>query len=255
MSKLHLAAYTAAVGSTANTAVQALTDDYLDVLGTGFRLRSPAKLFAAWAGSPTLNRLRFDSPSLRLIGNPFLRPLQAAILPAQDPNLMDLTRNPFALKMGEQIDAQITAAPAMTERATILIWLAERITPVPIGDVYAIRFTSTGAAVANAWTTITLTLDQSIAPGEYALVGSEHQSTNAIAHRWIIPDRPWRPGFLSVTAVENRTHKLLYEGGLGDWGRFWNTSLPQLQVLCNAADATHVGWMYIVRMRDMAPMQ
>jgi hypothetical protein len=250
---LHLAAFTEAIDATANTDVNFLSDDYLDLVNNHARLRSPMSLYAAHAQSATLNRVRIDSPSIRLVGNPFIRPIQAALLPANDPNLMDLSRSPFKLQVGEEIAIQATAAPAMTERFFALLWLADRLTPVPVGDIYPIRFTSATAAVADAWTTLAITLDQAIAPGEYALIGSEHQSTNAIAHRWIIPDKPWRPGALSVTAVGNRTHKLFYQHGLGEWGRFLNTSLPQLQVLCDGADAAHVGWMYIVRIRTLAP--
>ena len=250
---LHLAAFTEAIDNTANNDVTFLNDEYLDNVNNHARLRSPMSLVAAFVASATLDRVRLDSPTLRLIGNPFIRPINLAALPAADPNLMDLTRNPFALKVGEEIAMQATSGVAMTERFTGLIWLADRIEPAPIGNIYPIRFQSSTAATANAWSTLTITLDQAIAPGEYALVGSEVQSTNAIAHRWIIPDKPWRPGFLSISAVANRTHKLLYEQGLGNWGRFLNTSLPQLQVLCNGADAAHVGYMYMVRMRDLAP--
>lgn len=253
--KLHLAAYTELIDATANIDVNFLTDDYLDLVNNHARLRSPMSLVAAWAGAPTLNRVRFDSPSIRLVGNPFIRPINQAILPTADPNLDDKTRNVFRFQVGEEIAMQATAAPAMTERFTGLIWLAERITPIPIGDIYCIRATSTTAAVANTWTTLTMTLDQALAPGAYALVGSEHQSTNAIAHRWVIPDRPWRPGFLSVTDVANRTHKLLYQYGLGEWGRFLNTSLPQPQALCNAADAAHVIFMHVVRVGNLTPVQ
>ena len=250
---LHLAAFTESIDNTANNDVAFLQDDYLDNVNSHARLRSPMSLVAAAALCVDLDRVRIDSPSIRLVGNPFIRPISAALLPPNDPNLMDLTRNPFKLVVGEEIALQATHTNVAAQRFTGLIWLADRIIPVPMGDIYAVRFTSVTAAVINAWTTLVITLDQAIAPGEYALVGSEVISTNAIAHRWIIPDRPWRPGCLSAQAAGSRTHKLFYQNGLGEWGRFLNTSLPQLQVLCNVADAVHTGWMYIIRMRSTTP--
>lgn len=250
---LHLAAFTEAIDSTANNDVNFLTDEYLDIINSHARLRTPMNLYAAAAMSASLNRVRIDSPSIRLVGNPFIRPIMQNVTPDPDPDLMDITRNPFKLQVGEEIALQATAAPAMTERFTGLLWLASGLTAVPAGDVYPVRWQSTTAATANAWSTLVMTLDQAIAPGDYAMVGSEHQSTNAIAHRWIVPDRPNRPGFLSTTDVANRTHKLLYQYGLGQWGRFPNTSLPQPQVLCNAADNAHVGWLYLIRLTSRAP--
>ena len=245
----HLLAYTSGALAVASAPqdVPALTDDIF-VIATAtnhFLMDDDVNLIAAWAGSVTLDRARIVLPSYRNLGLPFIRPMQVAVLPATDPNFARWIDNPIKLPANEDVAIEATITAAGPERGTFLLWVAKQIDSIPPGQIFALRFTSTTAAVANAWTTLAITLDQALPPGDYLLVMSELHSTNGIAHRWIIPNQLYRPGGLSFASTGLRTAKPFYEYEFGAWGRFSNTTLPRLQVLANAADAVHTGYMFV----------
>lgn len=244
----HLAAYTALLGTTANTDITALADSVLNISNNHFRIFKAMRLLASWAASATLTRARLDSPVIRLYGNPFIRPVNVGVTPV-DRGKIDYTFNqPLSLPIREEIALQATSGIAMgTERFTGLIWLSDGIDPIASTDAFTVRATSSTAATANAWSQLTLTLDSALPTGTYALLNSEHQSTNAIAHRWIIPGQVLRPGFLSITSEGNMSPWANYDGRWGECGRFINDNLPIPEVLANGADATHVFYLTLQR--------
>lgn len=248
----HLSAYTESIGNVADTDVDALTDDILTIQNTHFVLSQPMQLLGAAAMSATLSRAKLASPSMRQVASPFIRPIIAAVQPPANPNLWLLDYNPFVIPPFEEIQMQVTSGVAMTERFTGLIWLANQIDSLPIGNVIPLRFTSTTAAVANAWTTATITFTDTIPSGVYAAVLSECQSTNGIAHRWIFSNQLWRPGFPSYAALGSRHPYAISKGQFGSMGRFRSNDLPRLQVLANGADAAHEGYLHVVRVGNLA---
>jgi len=246
----HLLAYTsgALVTATPNFDVPALNDDIF-VIATAtnhFLMDDVVSVLAAFASAVTLDRARIVLPSYRNLGLPFIRPMQVGVLPASDPNVARWLDNPITLGVNEDVAIEATVAAVGPERGTFLLWVAKQLESIPGGQIFPLRFTSVTAAVANAWTTLQITLDQALPPGRYALVMSEVLSTNGIAHRWIVPNQLYRPGQLSFATTGLRTHKMFFEYELGLWGTFQSTTLPRLQVLCNGADAAHTGYMYVV---------
>lgn len=248
----HLAGYTLLIGNTADTDVPAVADDILTVQNNHFVLSQPMLLLGAAAMSATISRAKLASPSMRQIASPFIRPIIAAATPGTNPNIWILDWNPFQVRPFEEIQMQGTSGVAMTERFTGLIWLADAITPLPFGNVIPLRVTSTTAAVANAWTSVTLTFNDTIPSGVYTAVFSEMQSANGIAHRWIFSNQTWRPGYLSFSALSQRAPYALSKGQFGVMGRFRSNDLPRCQVLANAADAAHEGYLHVVRTGDLS---
>ncbi len=242
----HLAAYTLNIANVANTDVPALVDDILTIFNGHFLLRKPYQLVQAFVCAQSLTRARFDSPTMRFYGNPYIRPHNVGVLPLSNPNVAKWISRPFQLPMGEEIAIQATDSVGTTERLNALIWLMAAMEALPPGNVYPVRFTSTGTAVVNSWTTIPYTMDTGIPTGQYAMVGSELQSSNGVAHRWIFDEQQERPGHISQGTLGGRVTDEDYLWTLGTMGRFYNTSLPRLQVLCNAGDAAHEGYMFLI---------
>lgn len=247
----HLAAYTASIGNTADTDVTALADDILTIQNSHFVLTQPMGLIAAMAMSATLSRAKLASPTMRQVASPFIRPITVAAIPAANPNMWLVDDNPFRLVPYEEIQCQATSGVAMTERFTALIWLQDVMTPIPSGNMIPLRLTSTTAAVANTWTTVTATFADTIPTGRYAMIESECQSTNAQAHRWIISNQYWRPGMPSMAALGSRLPYSITKGQWGVMGYFNSNDLPRLQVLCNGADAAHEAYLHVVRVGDI----
>lgn len=248
----HLAGYFVSIGQTVDTDVPAISDDILAIQNSHFVLPQPMQLIAAQAMSVTLSRAKLASPSMRQIASPYVRPIQVALTPGNNTNIMLLDQNPFTVPAWEEIQMQATSALAMgNENMVGLIWLADQITPVPQGNVIPLRWTSTTAAVANAWTTVTVTFADTIPSGVYAVVLSEHQSTTGKAHRIIFSNQMWRPGFPSFTALSQRLPYAMSKGQFGSLGRFRSNDFPRIQVLCNTTDNAHEGYLYVVRVGNL----
>lgn len=250
----HLCAYFESIDNTANTEVNALQEAVLQRRNNRFYTTYELQVLAAFAASATLNRCRLVTPTNRQVTLPMLHPINVATLPASDPNVADIRKSPFNLRAHEDFSLEATSDVAMgNENFHGLLVLAERLVPAPRGDIYVLRGTSTDTATANAWTTLsTVTYDDTLPPGTYALVGLVVQSTNAIAARVIFEGGWWRPGSVSITALGNRTHDMFYKGGLGDWGHFTHVTIPQIEVLCDMADASHVVYLELIRLSGPA---
>jgi hypothetical protein len=249
----HLSAFFVSISTTADTDVPAVVDDILTIQNNHFVLQRPYQLLAGAAMSATISRAKLASPSMRQIASPYIRPLILAAKPPTNPNIWLLDHNPFIIPPFEEVQMQGTSAIAMgNENFTGLIWLADNITPLPIGNIIPLRITSTTAAVANAWTSIALTFTDTLPSGVYAMVFSEHRSANGIAHRWIFSNQLERPGFMSMTNLTDRLPYAQAKGQFGVMGRFRSNDLPRLQVMCNAADASHEVYAHIVRVGNLA---
>lgn len=244
----HLAAYTELIDSTTDFDVDALSDDILTIQNSHFVLGQAMDLAMSWVGSTTLTRCKLASPSMRQIASPHIRAINQAILPVNDPNCWLLFDSPFRIKPFEEIQMQATSGVAMgTERFTGLVWLRNGFFPWPQGDIIPLRWTSSGTATANAWSSITLTFADTIPSGQYTMVMSECFSTNAIAHRWIVSNQIMRPGHLSFASNTSRQTNPVARGALGVMGSFRSNDMPRLQVLCNAANNSHEGYLWVVR--------
>lgn len=243
----HTAAYAATLSAGTDLDTTAVVDDILTIQNSHFVLSKPLNLIAAMAMSATLARAKLASPSMRQIASPFIRPPIIAATPPANPNVWILDERPFMIPAFEEIQAQLTVAPAMTEPSAVVIWLSDGQMGNPAGNIIPLRWTSTTAAVANAWTTLTITFNDTLPSGVYTIVMSEHTSANGRAHRWIIPNQLYRPGMPSVASVGSRLPYAMSMGQFGAFGAFRSNDLPRPQVLANGADAVHEGYLYVVR--------
>lgn len=243
----HCAAYTASLGNVSNTDTPAISDGIM-VIQNGHLLPQYDMLLHYAAGSgPNTDRIRIVSPSNRQITLPFIRPFNGAALPATDPNVADYRSNPFKIEGLEELAIETTTNAVGPSRITVLVGIGDPLTPVPRGNVFTMRGTSTTAAVANAWTQATVTWADSLPQGDYLCVGAHVFSTNQLGSRLTFENQYLRPGGQGVTALGNRSHYMFDKGGLGQWGRFRSVRMPNLEVLANAADASHEIYMDLVR--------
>ena len=243
----HICAFTESIAALTNEDIGALTDDVLAISNGHFLPQVDYDLLFAAALGPNMDRMRIVSPTNRQVTLPFIRPINVAALPAADPNVADYREAPFRIHALEELAVEATTNAAGPSRITGLLGLGGQVDPIPRGDVFTFRGTSTTAAVANAWTTLVVTFADILPAGNYVVIGGEVFSTNGIAWRAIYENQLWRPGGVSVNLLASRTHSMFYKGGLGVWGRFRSTRLPIIQVLANAADAVHEVYLDIIR--------
>lgn len=247
----HLGAYYGPAGDAVEADLPALSDDILTIQNGHFVLSQPMQLLGAQAVGDDLVRARLASPSMRQIASPYIRPISVNAAGTQDANIWLLDYNPFVIRPFEEIQALAADSSGNTSDTQILIWLADAIAPLPSGNVIPLRITSTTASVDATWTTLSITYQDTLPGGAYAMVFSEHFSNNGIAHRWIVPNQLWRPGFPSITDINQRLPYALSKGQFGLMGRFRSNDLPRVQVLTDGSDNAHEIYLHVVRIGDI----
>jgi len=245
----HTVAYSASIAQLTDSDIPALADQIIPIVNGHFQPQEPLDLVFAVQLGLLVDRARLSTPKMRQVVLPQIRPFNALLLPPTDPNVADYRANPFKLVKGEEVASLVTTNAAGPGVVTTILGLQVNREPMPAGDVYTMRGTSTTAAVANTWTDITMTYADSLPAGTYAVVGMEHFSATGKAARIICDNQYWRPGCLSINALGARAHDMFRKGGLGQWGRFENTSMPRVQVLDNAVAAVHEVYLDLIRLR------
>lgn len=248
----HIAAFSGAAGSAAPVLLAGLQDPVLtqSPQGPGYQFQQQYRLIAAAAISATLVRAQLTSPQLRQIQIPDIKPIVAGTA-WPSPFFIDWKMDqPLVLPKLEQISPLVTVTAAGPETATVLIWLGGTMDPIPAGPILRAHATSTGTAVAGAWTNITLTFDQSLPSGLYYVAASQHVSATALAHRIVYPISPgsslMRPGNYSNQAFTDIIDPRISAHMLGGMGSFLNTAPPTMDVLCVAADNAHDFWLDLI---------
>lgn len=247
----HTSAYaTTTLSTTANTDVPAINDDIIAISNNHFLPQRDYDLVAAYTQSATLNRTRIVSPTNRQITLPFLRPINAGSTPATDTNVADYRAVPFRIEGLEELAAEMTSDIAMGNETGITgIFLQDRRDPVPPGNCFTLRGTSTTASVALTWTTIAVTWQDALPDGDYVCIGCSVVGVTEILFRIIFENQVLRPGGVAEVLVGNRSHEMFRKGGLGAWGRFKSTRMPIIQVFNTAAVASHTVFLDFVRVR------
>jgi hypothetical protein len=244
---LHLLAWNKAVDNTANTDLTPVPDPVINVQNSHFMPATDVNLYWAAVMAATLTRAKWASPKTRVVTDPYIRPIIEAVIPPSNPGIAMYLDAPFRFRGLEEIQLLITDGIGTTEKCTGLALIGSGLTPAPQGDYYRLRFTSTTAVTANAWSQLTVTWEDTLPAGTYAVTGIEHQSTGGQACRLIFNGQQFRPGAPSITALSNRQHDLFYSHKLGVLGNFVQTAMPIPEVLANSADAAHEGYLECVR--------
>lgn len=252
---MHLTAWHESIDTASLGRITAVNDDVLTPDGTDrhFVPDEYNYLRAAFAGGPNITRAQIVTPSLDV------RRYNLEVIPRNQGDLsIDLThpqlyipREPIELIPGESIEAQIAEEGATTANL-VLAWLGPReLPPMPNGNIRMVRATGTTTLTADTWTSVTLTLDTSLEPGRYTVVGFLPISANVSAARLILPGQVWRPGVIGLPGAEDAAvdvdmeridHLMWY-----NMGEFVHSQIPQCQFLADTADTAQTVFLYLVR--------
>jgi hypothetical protein len=235
----HLAANSASVASIAETDLATVPDAMLAVFNGHWFPQDPPQLIFACAMGAQLARVRIQTPTLNMMTTPFIRGFMLAAIPTSPSSLANYYQNPLQLKAQEEIIIQVTDAAVTAAQETILLGLQFGPSAPAMGSFYTMRGSSTTAAVPNKWTQLTMTWQNQVPQGRYAAVGLQHQSANAQAARLIFLGQYYRPGCVSLANLQDVGHPIFRLGYMGQWGTWNNNIMPNIEVLCNAADAVH----------------
>ena len=242
----HLCAYSTSIATGVETELNAVTDGILPISNNHVVPQQPCSLLFAAAMATNLQRARISTPRFLQYTTPFIRGIMAGLVPTSPAQLATYLMAQLDLTQLEEITINAFQNAAGAQRVTALLGLQFSPNPPATGDIFTLRGTSTGAAVANAWTQIAMTWQNALPRGRYAICGLQHQSANGQAARLIIQQQFYRPGCMSQAALSDVAHPYFFKGALGQWGVFDNQTFPNVEVLCNAADAAHEVYMDVM---------
>lgn len=237
---MHLVAYFNSVqAAVADTDMAAVSDVFAVVQNSHFLFQQDRYVFWAAHLSGSALRSKFNAADLRAVSNPYIVPVGSALLPGSDPNFSDYRDNPMKLNKLEEI-AMLVTDSAAAHHAYVLVQThpSPTVDPVPAGQTFTLRGTSTTTATASAWSQLVATWQDTLPGGNYICTGLQCQSTNLIAARLVFPNQVERPGVIGQSAVTNKTMFRGRKNQVGVLGRFASTYLPFVEVLADAADAS-----------------
>lgn len=243
----HLCGFSQSQDSAVLVTTAALLDQAVQVNGNDIIVPDDLSLLGGfYVVGPNATRANILSPSLRRTFPNEIAGLDVSATPTDQLLITWLGDSAIQLDPGEQLNAQMAENNAAASRVTILAWLCDRPPQSLTQDIRTIRVSSSGTAVANAWTNVILTFNDVLPAGQWAIVGATMQSTNMQAFRFVPKGGSYRPGWVGVTAVTQRQHPLSRMGGLGVWCDFSHLTPPSMDVLCNGADAAFAGELDLV---------
>jgi hypothetical protein len=244
----HLCATLRSSDATVNLDQTPVSDNIMLIQNSHFVPQQDMLLLFAYHEGVTQLRARITSPTIRQYTPTFIRPINAALLPATLTRPMNLIRSPLRLKALEEFAIESTNSAAGPNVATTLLGLSPGpVTPAPQGDIYTMRGTGTTTVTAQAWSQCAITWADTLPAGRYAVVGLNAFGTTCQAARLIFNEQPWRPGCVGGANDTIIQDEMFRNGNLGVWGMFNAWAMPNVEFLCNAADTAQTVYMDCMR--------
>jgi hypothetical protein len=257
----HLIAFSQGQSVTSLTKVNFVADATVTPIGANL-VQVPATnlLIGAYGYSAALTRYQISTPSLKSNRVPILvdQVDQTATQPAilTQPPLQFYGDTPIPLAPGESLEVdEITTG---VTQATFGVWLDNGFNDLVTGPLLTgVRATSSTTLTAFNWTATTLTFDNTLPVGSYAVVGMVALSATGILARVAFPGYAWRMGVIAgANTTVNRPDyfRLGRFGTFGagqyhSWGAFISTSPPQVEFLANAADTSETVLFDLVKLQ------
>jgi len=229
---------TVAAGDVDND-ITAVSDPQLTQQNSHHLPNRDVLLLAAYGLGANMTTVRLETPKLREMLNPNIRPLDRAANPPDEPNVAFFLGYELTLRGGEEVVVKASNnLGAATEQATILLWIGDRPAPAGNAPVYTLRCTYSITGVANGWASGNLTFTQTLPSGMYDVVGMGVFGTNMVAGRLILPGYAHRPGVPGGANAGLNMRPNFRMGNFGLFGTFTNVALPQLEIFTSAAGAS-----------------
>lgn len=214
-------------------------------------------LCALFAAGATLTQVQLFDSTYNAINIPQIYPVNLAITPLTNPNVMDLRRQTWPLPMNEEIAVQISGGAGGAEADYCLMWVMPSNgmgTPPPAPNTLTTprlfaNVTATGALLLGTWTNFfNITFINPLKGGAYQVNGAYWVVPTCLAYKMNFVKAPLYNGrkLFPGGLVENSYGLVPLKYGvdwLGPQGRFNNFELPQVAFLGTTAagSATYKG--------------
>lgn len=247
MPQIHAFYGTVNAGAT-NAQLNAVTGSAEFVQNNRLVLAEDKFLLWAYVQGASLTKARINSPSLRAQLLPRVYPFQRGTLPGNKPPVADYSGLGIVLRSREEIAVETDNDLATgTEAHYAILCVGSASAAPPRGPEFVIIATGNTTLVANTWTLVNLTFEQSIPAGRYRIVQFIPRSATGIAARIVIPGAAERHGTLCINAVGQEPSRYLLGARYGDYGVFESVALPAVEFFATAADTTQEVYLGLVR--------
>lgn len=251
MTNQHLAAWDASIAaSQSNVQIAAVSDSILTILNNDFIVPQAADVLWAIVSGTSLARARLNTPKFRYIGLPYFAPSNLAATFATYENVYDGRNYPFRVNPVDAIRLEASTDASGTARvygAMLFSWGVQAVNP---GPMYRLRATGTITGVADAWANGSLTFDQPLPAGRYAVCGMDCIGANLLFARLIFPGSAWRPGVFCRNALSNIKHPILEPGSVGVLGEFESITQPNLEIFAAGANSAQEVYLDLQMIRE-----
>lgn len=206
----------------------------------------PYNLMAVMGAGATVTQMQLFDSTWNAINIPQVYPINEAITPLTNPNVMDLRACPLPIPMNEEIAVQISGGAGGAEPDYCLLFIqppgGATMDYMPIQSslmqprIFA-AVTATIVLTAGVWSPfVNITFTNPLRGGAYQMNGAYWQIPNALAYKTnfvkapLYAGRKLFPGGLTEHAYGNvpLRHGTMW---LGAQGRFNNFELPQVSAL------------------------
>lgn len=194
---------------------------------------------AAMGLIPNGTRWRLNTPSMRTIALPELFPFNNGTSPTSNPPMVGPIWGDLRIPRNDECGMDISRGGAAAADTFVGLWLAPRMVPAPEGPTLTMRATGSVTLTDGTWVLFTLTFDQTLPYGKYAVVGMHVFCASGIFARLTFPGQTqFRPG---VPVTQNQTDyvnpQMFRYGNFGLFGVFDSTAQPSMEMLGQAAGA------------------
>lgn len=182
----------------------------------------------------------------------------------------DFSRAPKALRPTEEFDIYASQTSGGAEVQTVFVNFTDgKVVPHPpiaagptvngVGQYFVAHLTGTTTLTANAWSSVTGTLNQALPAGIYALVGARVMSATARAFRLKPVNEPlWRPGGVAVQTADQLDppgQRFInpLTGAQSHWGvwmTFFQNTVPSIDIFATAADTVEDIFFDLIKIGD-----
>lgn len=248
---MHLAVYTSSIANgSVLLQVTQLADPIIAPLNNGFQVPPDLPYLGLAAGVGTnLTRFQLTSGSIRKLFPWDFEPVNVGTAIESPARVHNFMGAPYPLTANEELDAFALQSNAAAQREYVAVIFTDGPVRPLIGPIQTIHATSSTTLTANAFTACALTLDNGLDGGTYAVMGARCFSAGALFFRFVPRGggNPKRPGGLAVQARDGLNADGQRYGGWGEWLRFSNTAVPQIEVLSTSADTSEEFYLDLMK--------
>lgn len=244
----HIAAFFESIDTAVLAPINVVADPSLTVGGKNLQVPEfVSQIAGAAAMSQNMTRAQLQSPSLRRNTNLEISPVIRGLPPILPYLFYDIFDNPIPLEAGEQLQAHVAEDVTGAQATYVFVMLSDgAIAPIS-GEMMTVRVTGATTLAPNTWVNGSLTFDQVLPVGRYAIVGATFRSAQLFAFRFVLQGVANRPGSIGTRAEGEAPLPFNRFGKLGVWGEFHSTTPPTVDYFSGAADTSQVGVLDLIK--------